>query len=99
MCSKYGIFLVILQQNIVYLEMAQITIKDKTFKTSIPEAEILKRFQLVSFRIILVIKDLNPILLSVLNGSFFFFAWFFDDVFGWVSLVDVIGMLTLEDRS
>ena len=74
MCSKYGIFLVILQQNIVYLEMAQITIKDKTFKTSIPEAEILKRIQVVADRINHDMKDKNPLLLAVLNGSFIFAA-------------------------
>ena len=74
MCSKYGIFLVILQQNIVYLEMAQITIKDKTFKTSIPEAEILKRIQVVADRINNDMKDKNPLLLAVLNGSFIFAA-------------------------
>lgn len=74
MCSKYGIFLVILQQNIVYLEMAQITIKDKTFKTSIPEAEILKRIQVVADRINQDMKDKNPLLLAVLNGSFIFAA-------------------------
>ena len=65
MCSKYGIFLVNLQQNIVYLEMAQITIKDKTFKTSIPEAEILKRIQVVADRINNEMKDKNPLLLAV----------------------------------
>jgi hypoxanthine phosphoribosyltransferase len=74
MCSKYGIFLVNLQQNIVYLEMAQITIKDKTFKTSIPEAEILKRIQVVADRINSDMKDKNPLLLAVLNGSFIFAA-------------------------
>ena len=74
MCSKYGIFLVNLQQNIVYLEMAQITIKDKTFKTSIPEAEILKRIQVVADRINHDMKDKNPLLLAVLNGSFIFAA-------------------------
>ena len=74
MCSKYGIFLVILQQNIVYLEMAQITIKDKTFKTSIPEAEILKRIQVVADRINHDMKGKNPLLLAVLNGSFIFAA-------------------------
>ena len=74
MCSKYGIFLVILQQNIVYLEMAEITIKDKTFKTSIPEAEILKRIQVVADRINHDMKDKNPLLLAVLNGSFIFAA-------------------------
>ena len=74
MCSKYGIFLVNLQQNIVYLEMAQITIKDKTFKTSIPEAERLKRIQVVADRINSDMKDKNPLLLAVLNGSFIFAA-------------------------
>ena len=74
MCSKYGIFLVNLQQNIVYLEMAQITIKDKTFKTSIPDADILKRIQVVADRINNDMKDKNPLLLAVLNGSFIFAA-------------------------
>lgn len=54
--------------------MAQITIKDKTFKTSIPEAEILKRIQVVADRINQDMKDKNPLLLAVLNGSFIFAA-------------------------
>ena len=48
--------------------MAEITIKDKTFKTSIPEAEILKRIKVVADRINEDMKDKNPLLLAVLNG-------------------------------
>ena len=54
--------------------MAEITIKDKTFKTSIPEAEILKRIKVVADRINEDMKDKNPLLLAVLNGSFVFAA-------------------------
>lgn len=54
--------------------MAEITIKDKTFKTSIPEAEILTRIKTVADRINEDMKGRNPLLLAVLNGSFVFAA-------------------------
>lgn len=54
--------------------MSTVKIKDKTFKTSIPEAEILKRVQAVADRINHDMADKNPLLLAVLNGSFIFAA-------------------------
>lgn len=54
--------------------MSIVKIKDKTFKTSIPEEEILKRIQVVANRINEDMKDKNPLFLAVLNGSFIFAA-------------------------
>lgn len=52
--------------------MSRVTIKDKTFETSIPEAEILKRVKAVAARINEDLADKNPIFIAVLNGSFIF---------------------------
>ncbi len=54
--------------------MSRVTIKDKTFETSIPEAEILKRVKAVAARINQDLADKNPIFIAVLNGSFVFAA-------------------------
>ena len=54
--------------------MSIVKIKDKTFKTSIPEAEILKKVQVVADRINKDMEDKNPVFLAVLNGSFIFAA-------------------------
>ncbi len=54
--------------------MSIVKIKDKTFKTSIPEAEILKRVKAVAERINTDMADKNPLLLAMLNGSFVFAA-------------------------
>ena len=54
--------------------MSTVTIKDKTFKTFIPEAEILKRVQDVAEKINHDLAGKNPLLLAVLNGSFIFAA-------------------------
>ena len=54
--------------------MAVVKIIDKTFKTSIPEAEIRKRVKAVADRINRDMADKNPILIAVLNGSFIFAA-------------------------
>ena len=54
--------------------MSRVTIKDKTFETSIPEAEIQKRVKAVADRINSDFQGRVPILLSVLNGSFVFAA-------------------------
>lgn len=51
-----------------------IKIKDKTFKTSIPEEEILKKVKAVADKINADMADKNPLLLAVLNGSFVFAA-------------------------
>lgn len=54
--------------------MSIVKIKDKTFKTSIPEAEILEKVQVVADRINKDMEDKNPVFLAVLNGSFIFAA-------------------------
>ena len=54
--------------------MSIIKIKDKTFKTSIPEAQILERVKAVTDRINTDMADKNPLLLAMLNGSFVFAA-------------------------
>lgn len=54
--------------------MSVIKIKDKTFKVSIPEAEILKKVKVVADRINKDMADKNPLLLAMLNGSFVFAA-------------------------
>lgn len=54
--------------------MGIVKIKDKTFRTSIPEAEILRRVKVVADRINHDMADKNPLLLAVLNGSFIFAA-------------------------
>lgn len=54
--------------------MGIVKIKDKTFKTSIPEAEIKKRVKELAARISQDMAGKNPLLLGVLNGSFIFAA-------------------------
>ncbi len=54
--------------------MSRVTIKDKTFETSIPEAEIQRRVKAVAERINHDFEGRRPLLLSVLNGSFIFAA-------------------------
>ena len=54
--------------------MSVVKIKDKTFKTSIPEAQILERVKAVAERINTDMADKNPLLLAMLNGSFGFAA-------------------------
>ncbi|MBQ8047292.1 MAG: hypoxanthine phosphoribosyltransferase [Prevotella sp.] len=54
--------------------MSRITIKDKTFETSIPEAVIQERIKAVAERINRDMAGKNPLLLAVLNGSFMFAA-------------------------
>ena len=54
--------------------MSIVKIKDKTFKTSIPEAQILQRVKAVADRINADMADKNPLLLAMLNGSFVFAA-------------------------
>ena len=54
--------------------MNRVTIKDKTFQTSIPEAEILQRVKAVADRINHDMADKNPLFLAVLNGAFVFAA-------------------------
>ena len=47
---KFHDFFVILQKILYNMTMSIVKIKDKTFKTSIPEAEILKKVQVVADR-------------------------------------------------
>ena len=54
--------------------MSVVKIKDKTFKTSIPEKEIKARIQAVADRINHDLADKNPLFLAVLNGAFVFAA-------------------------
>lgn len=54
--------------------MSIVKIKDKTFKTSIPETEILKRVKAVAEKINKDMEGKNPLMLAVLNGSFIFAA-------------------------
>jgi hypoxanthine phosphoribosyltransferase len=51
-----------------------VKIKDKTFKISIPEAEILKHVKEIADRINHDMAGKNPLFLAVLNGSFMFAA-------------------------
>ena len=54
--------------------MSVVKIKDKTFRTSIPEKEIKERIQAVADRINHDMADKNPLFLAVLNGAFVFAA-------------------------
>jgi hypoxanthine phosphoribosyltransferase len=66
---------VTLQQNQKYtIIMSRVTIKDKTFETSIPEAEILKHVREVAERINHDYEGKTPLFLAVLNGAFMFAA-------------------------
>ncbi|MBP3726070.1 MAG: hypoxanthine phosphoribosyltransferase [Bacteroidaceae bacterium] len=54
--------------------MNTITVLDKKFRPSIPEAEILKKVDAVAQRLNHDMADKNPLLIAVLNGSFVFAA-------------------------
>ena len=54
--------------------MSIVKIKDKTFQTSITEAEIKQRVKELAIRISKDLEGKNPLLLGVLNGSFIFAA-------------------------
>ena len=54
--------------------MSIVKIKDKTFRTSIPEKEIKERIQAVADRLNHDMADKNPLFLAVLNGAFVFAA-------------------------
>ena len=54
--------------------MSIVKIKDKTFKTSITEAEIKERVKAVAQQINKDLEGKNPLFLCVLNGSFIFAA-------------------------
>ena len=54
--------------------MSTVQIKDKTFRTFIPEAEIQRCVKAVAEKINHDLNGKNPLLLAVLNGSFMFAA-------------------------
>ncbi len=54
--------------------MDRITIKDKTFETSMPEAEIKNRVKELAQQMSRDLEGKNPLLLAVLNGAFIFAA-------------------------
>lgn len=54
--------------------MSIVKVKDKTFRTFIPEAEIQQRVKVVADKLNEDLKDKNPLFLAVLNGSFVFAA-------------------------
>lgn len=54
--------------------MSIVKIKDKTFRTFIPEEQIAERVKAVAERINGDLADKNPLFLAVLNGSFIFAA-------------------------
>ena len=61
-------------ENKEFRKMSRVTILDKTFETSIPEAEILERVKRVAEQINKDMAGKNPLFLAVLNGSFIFAA-------------------------
>lgn len=62
-------------ENIIIEQtMSIVKIKDKSFKTSIPEAEILKKIQVVADRLNKDYEGKTPVFLAVLNGAFIFAA-------------------------
>ena len=63
-----------LHQIINFDIMSIVKIKDKTFQTSITEAEIKQRVKELAIRISKDLEGKNPLLLGVLNGSFIFAA-------------------------
>lgn len=54
--------------------MSIVKIKDKEFKTSIPEEKILEKIKVVADRINEDMKDKDPLFIAVLNGAFIFAA-------------------------
>ena len=54
--------------------MSIVTVKDKKFRTFIPEEEIQRRVKAVAEKINRDMADKNPLFLAVLNGSFVFAA-------------------------
>ena len=54
--------------------MSRVTIKDKTFETSMSEAEIKQRVKEVAQQMSRDLEGKNPLFLAVLNGAFIFAA-------------------------
>ena len=55
-------------------KMSRVTIKDKTFETSMPEAMIKARVKELAQQISKDMEGKNPLFLAVLNGAFIFAA-------------------------
>jgi hypoxanthine phosphoribosyltransferase len=87
----FGIFLVILRQNIKNQIMSIVKIKDLTFKTFIPEEEIQKHVKEVADKINHDMAGKNPLFLAVLNGSFIFAA----DLMRYVTIPSEISFVKL----
>jgi hypoxanthine phosphoribosyltransferase len=87
----FGIFLVILRQNIKIQIMSIVKIKDLTFKTFIPEEEIQKHVKEVADKINHDMAGKNPLFLAVLNGSFIFAA----DLMRYVTIPSEISFVKL----
>jgi hypoxanthine phosphoribosyltransferase len=60
--------------------MSIVKIKNKTFETSIPEADIQRRVKEVAEQISKDMEGQNPLLLAVLNGAFVFAADLMRDI-------------------
>ena len=60
--------------NFIFSSMSTVKIKDKTFETSITEAQIKQRVKELAQQISKDMADKNPLLIGVLNGSFMFAA-------------------------
>ena len=71
---KFVGFLVILPKISSFCVMCIVKIKDKSFRVSIPEAEIKSRVKAVAEQINKDFEGKNPLFLCVLNGSFVFAA-------------------------
>ena len=67
-------FLLILHNTYKHCLMSIVKVKDKTFKTFIPEEEIQQRIKAVAEKIIKDMAGKTPLFLAVLNGSFVFAA-------------------------
>lgn len=60
--------------NFIFSSMSIVKIKDKTFETSITEAQIKQRVKELAQQISKDMEGKNPLLIGVLNGSFIFAA-------------------------
>ena len=67
-------FLLILHNTYKHRLMSIVKVKDKTFKTFIPEEEIQQRIKAVAEKINKDMAGKTPLFLAVLNGSFVFAA-------------------------
>ena len=71
---QYQTFLLILHNTYKHRLMSIVKVKDKTFKTFIPEEEIQQRIKAVAEKINKDMAGKTPLFLAVLNGSFVFAA-------------------------